>query len=133
MHTRLNEWLSLVSKVNRAVCELDQRNTVLSSTVNITCSLRMVKYNNNDYVTLHNHYDVLAQSSPVCSAHVQFMDLNTGELIAVRGVHIMENSITFMAAHSVAKSHFNITVVATNTRGSQNSQAIISKHFYATV
>ena len=69
------------------------------------------------------------QSNPVCSASLVFADLDTEEQIVVDGLIEAVNNISFTSEQLMLNRRYNITILATNSNGSNTSYTKISKNF----
>ena len=69
------------------------------------------------------------QSTPVCFASLVFIDIDAEEQIVIDGLIAAANNISFTSEQLMLNRHYNITIMATNSNGSNTSYAKISKNF----
>ena len=69
------------------------------------------------------------QSTPVCFASLVFVDIDAEEQIVIDGLIVAANNISFTSEQLMLNRHYNITIMATNSNGSNTSYAKISKNF----
>ena len=69
------------------------------------------------------------QSTPVCFASLVFVDIDAEEQIVIDGLIAAVNNISFTSEKLMLNRHYNITIMATNSNGSNTSYAKISKNF----
>ena len=69
------------------------------------------------------------QSTPVCFASLVFVDIDAEEQIVIDGLIAAVNNISFTSEQLMLNWHYNITIMATNSNGSNTSYAKISKNF----